>query len=210
MPEDDYIEIPEIDEEPTPQPEHAPSGLEDAFDTERIKEIQRLAASGELEGPSGADEIVEALKIAVLDRDDLFGKMQRMAADHQNFQRRAHLNEVEAKEQAIRGVLQSIIPVLDHFELALGQDPEKLTTEAILGGVRMIQTEFLRVLSNCGVSQISPEPNEEFNPMRHEAMMRQPAEGIEPGHVAQCLGVGYALGDRVVRPAKVAITPSEG
>jgi len=203
MADEDYIEIPEMDEEPTLEDEHVD-------DAERIKEIQRLAASGELEAPSGADELVEALRAAVSERDELFAKLQRLAADHQNFQRRAQLNEREASDQAKRGILQSIIPVLDQFELALGQKTEGASPEAILGGVKMIQSEFLRILGNCGVTPINPEPNEEFDPMRHEAMMQQPAEGIEPGHVSMCLGVGYALGDRVVRPAKVAVSPSGG
>lgn len=203
MADDDYIEIPEMDEEPTLE-------ADPAEDAERIKEIQRLAASGGLEAPSGGDELVEALRAAVAERDELFAKLQRLAADHQNFQRRAQLNEREASDQAKRGILQSIIPVLDQFELALGQKTEGVSPKSILGGVKMIQSEFLRILGNCGVSPINPEPNEEFDPMRHEAMMQQPAEGIEPGHVSRCLGVGYALGDRVVRPAKVAVSPSEG
>lgn len=212
MANEDYIEIPEVEGEPSFEDEPVGSieHADDAADTERLKEIQQLAAQGGLEAPSGADEIVQALQAAVVERDEMFGKLQRLAADHQNFQRRAQLNEIEAKEQATRGVLQSIIPVLDHIELALGQNPDQLTTDSILNGVKMIQSEFLRILGNCGITKISPEPNAEFDPMRHEAMMQQPGEGIEPGHVSMCLGVGYALGDRVVRPAKVAVSPSEG
>jgi len=207
MADEDYIEIPEMDEEPTLEAD--PAGrIDPEADADRLREIQQLAAEGELEAPSGADELVEALRAAVTERDELFAKLQRLAADHQNYQRRAQLNEREAADQAKRGILQSIIPVLDQFELALGQKTEGASPESILGGVRMIQSEFLRILGNCGVTPISPEPNEEFDPMRHEAMMQQEAEGIEPGCVSMCLGVGYALGDRVVRPAKVAVSPS--
>jgi len=209
MPEDDYIEIPEIDEEPALD-EGAFAEAQEASgeDTERLKEIQQLAADGTLEAPAGGDEIVAALRLAVQERDELFTNLQRLAADHQNFQRRAKLNEDEAKDQAKRGILQSIIPVLDQFELALQQNTDEVTADAIVGGVKLIQSEFLRILGNCGVSVIAPEPNDEFNPMRHEAMLKQPGEGIEPGNITQCFGVGYALGERVVRPAKVAVAPA--
>lgn len=221
-PDDDYIEIPEIDEEPSFEDFNEQAGEQSeemaqnaqgggdgrGEDAERLKQLQQMALDGSLEAPAGADEIVEALRLAIRERDEMFSKLQRLAADHQNFQRRAKLNEDEAKDQAKRGILQSIIPVLDQFELALGQKTEGVTPESILGGVKLIQSELLRVLGNCGVSTIAPEPGDEFDPLRHEAMLQQPAEGIEPGHVSQCLGVGYALGERTVRPAKVAIAPS--
>ena len=215
-PDDDYIDIPEIDEEPSfedfegsaQSESEAASGVDGVEDSERLKQLQQMAMEGSLEAPAGGDELVEALRLAIAERDELFGKLQRLAADHQNFQRRAKLNEDEAQDQAKRGVLQSIIPVLDQFELAIGQKTEGVTPESILGGVKLIQSELLRVLGNCGVSTIAPEPGEEFDPLRHEAMLQQPGEGIEPGHVTQCLGIGYMLGERTVRPAKVAIAPS--
>ncbi|MFG0304711.1 MAG: nucleotide exchange factor GrpE [Phycisphaerales bacterium JB040] len=219
-PDDDYIDIPEIDEEPSfddydageepdaPGTPRRDEGADGARDAERLKQLQQMATEGSLEAPAGADEIVEALRLAVTERDEMFAKLQRLAADHQNFQRRARLNEQEAQDQAKRGILQSIIPVLDQFELALNQKTEGVAPESILGGVKLIQTEFLRILGNCGVTTIAPSPGDEFDPLRHEAMLQQPAEGVEPGHVTQCLGVGYALGDRTVRPAKVAVAPS--
>lgn len=192
--------IPEMDGEPT---------LENTQDAERIAEIQDLARAGELEAPAGAEEIVGALASVLADRDELFAKLQRAVADHQNFQRRAGINEREARTQALTGVVQSIIPVLDNFELALGQDHEKTTAEQIAGGVAVIRDELIRVLGSYGVTKIDPSVGEVFNPMEHEAMLQQPADGIEPGCIAMSLGVGYKLGERVVRPAKVAVVPGE-
>jgi len=197
------FDIPDMDEEPTLDEANA------ADRAERIAEIQELARAGSLEAPAGAEEIVEALRGALAERDELLARLQRTAADHQNFQRRAANNEREAGTQARTGVVQSIIPVLDHFELALGQDPAKSTAEQIVGGVRVIRDELMRVLANFGVSVIDPTPGDEFDPNCHEAMLRQPADGVPPGCVSLNLGVGYKLGDRVVRPAKVAVAPTE-
>lgn len=182
----------------------------DSAEPERIEEIQRLARCGELEVPCGCEEIAAALIDALARHDDLLAKLQRAVADHQNYQRRAGINEREARTQALTGVVQSVIPVLDNFDLALGQNTETATAEQIIGGVRVIRDELMRVLQTYGVSAIDPQVGDEFDPNAHEAMLQQPAEGLAPGHIAANLGIGYRLGERVVRPAKVAVTPGEG
>ncbi len=92
--------------------------------------------------------------------------------------------------------------------MALLQDPEKVAAEQVIEGVKMIRDEFIRMLSGYGVSSIDPKVGDEFNPIEHAAMMQQAVEGIEPGHISLNMGIGYKLGDRVVRPAKVAVVPA--
>lgn len=193
----------DIDDEPQGEAP-APEG-EDAERAERIDEIKRLAASGELDAPAEADEIVAALVDTLRERDAVFAKLQHAVADHQNFARRASNNEREARVQAQTGVLQSVIPILDHFELALGQNPETTSAASVIDGVRMIRSELLRSLSQFGVAIVAPAPGDAFDPVQHEAMLYEPAEGVEQGAVARCLGQGYTLSGRVVRPAKVAL-----
>ncbi len=173
----------------------------------RYETIRQLAASGDLEFPPEADEIVAALLDTVAQRDETRALLLRTAADHQNFQRRASNNEREAREMGVRGVVTSLIPLIDQFELALSQDPARVPGESLLAGVRMIHEEFMRVLGGFGVAQIAPKVGDEFDPGDHEAMMRQPAEGVEPGRISMVMSTGYRLGDRVVRPAKVGVAP---
>ena len=104
-------------------------------------------------------------------------------------------------------MLQSLLGVLDHFDLALAQDVQAVTTEQIVGGVKAIKSELIRVLQSHGVQLISPEQGDEFDPNQHEAVVNQEVEGIDPGHIAMMLQAGYTINDRVVRPAKVAVTP---
>tara|TARA_R110002073_G_scaffold239285_1_gene400598 strand:+ start:106152 stop:106853 length:702 start_codon:yes stop_codon:yes gene_type:complete len=173
----------------------------------RMESIRQLAKSGELEVLPEQAEIVEALLDTMIQRDEMQGKLIRATADHQNFQRRASGNEREARTGATQGVVQSLVPLLDTFEMALLQDPEKVAAEQVIEGVKLIRDEFLRMLSGYGVSSIDPKVGDEFNPMEHAAMMQQAVEGIEPGHISINMGIGYKLGDRVVRPAKVAVVP---
>jgi molecular chaperone GrpE len=194
-----HPEIPEVD------PSTLPTDDEDA--SARYESIRHLARSGELEFPPEADEIVGALLDTVAQRDENQARLIRAFADHQNFQRRASNNEREAREMATRGVVSSLIPLIDQFDMALMQDPAKVSAETITKGVEMIRGEFLRVLANYGVAAIAPEIGDEFNPGHHEALMQQPAEGVEPGHVSFVMSTGYKLGERVVRPAKVGVAP---
>ncbi|MFG0245228.1 MAG: nucleotide exchange factor GrpE [Phycisphaerales bacterium JB052] len=173
----------------------------------RMESIRQLALSGELETSPETEEIVEALVDTVRLRDELQDRLLRAAADHQNFQRRASGNEREARTSATQGVVQSLIPLLDTFEMAMTQDPEKVSAQTVLDGVKMLRDEFMRLLGNYGVTPINPSVGDEFNPVEHAAMMQQPADGIEPGHISLVMGIGFKLGDRVVRPAKVGVVP---
>lgn len=133
----------------------------------------------------------------------------RSLADFQNYQRRSLENEREAKRQGVTGLVLSVVPVIDHFDLALAHNPENMTAAQVVEGVRVIREELLRVLAQHGVTIVNPQPNDELDPNRHHALMQQPTEGVEPGRIARTLQVGYMLGERVIRPANVIVTPNE-
>ncbi len=137
--------------------------------------------------------------------EDAEARALRAMADFQNFQRRAANNEVEARKQGVTAVVSGLLPVLDNFELALQQKDAGGTAEQILGGVEMVKGELLRALEMQGVTPIRPEPGDELDPGAHEAVSQMPAEGIDPGRIAQVFQVGYMFGDRVLRPAKVMV-----
>lgn len=177
---------------------------------DRLAATVRAAVSGEIETPVGAEDIVEALADLSAQRDDLANKLIRAAADYQNFQRRASINEREAATQARSGVVQQVLTVMDHFDLAMNQDVESTSAEQIMGGVKVIRDELFKTLQTFGVSRIEPQPGDEFDPNVHEAMLRQPSDDVPPGCVVALLAIGYLLGDRVVRPAKVSVSPGEG
>jgi len=166
---------------------------------------------------ASADEIIDRAEHEVEDEmrrlhrelAEVEGRYKRALADYSNFQRRARLNEVEARQAGVRSVLESLIPAMDSFEVALSQDvttPE--SAQHVLSGVQAIHDSLLSALERHGVGVIRPEVNEPFDPARHEAVAQHAAKGVEPGHVAAPLQVGFSIGERVVRPAKVAVAPS--
>ncbi len=184
--------------------------IEAGFDTDklaRLESIRQMAVAGELEISDENEEIVDALVETIRQRDENFARFQEMAAEHRNFQRRASLNEQEARTSSRQGVVQALIPLMDHFEMALLQDPEKVSAKDVIYGVEMIRGEFLKMLSGYGVSAIEPKVGDEFDPGKHAAMMQQAMDGVEAGHISLLMSVGYMLGERVIRPAKVGVAP---
>ena len=172
---------------------------------DEAEDIVALARSGD-EVPVGAEDFAEALAIVAAQRDEHFEKLQRLGADYQNFQRRARQNERESRELASMGTIQSLIPLLDFFDMALKQNPETATAAQVIGGVEMIKTEFVRVLGNQGVQAVSPAAGDEFDPLRHEAIERTSETNVEIGRVVETRSPGYSMGERVIRPAKVVIS----
>lgn len=183
----------------------AESSTDQAMSIDDAADLGAMAKAGELEIPVGAEQIAEALSLLADERANLDDTLRRTAAELQNFRRRAEQNEVEARRQGMTGVVQSVLTVVDYFGMALTQDPEKTSAEQIIGGVKMIQGEFLRVLGNHGVTAISPNVGDEFDPQQHEAVEQRETIDVEPGRVIETRQDGYTLHDRVVRPAKVVV-----
>ncbi|MBC7833751.1 MAG: nucleotide exchange factor GrpE [Phycisphaerales bacterium] len=157
-----------------------------------------------------AEDESQPSRVATLaaERDELQQKFLRAMADFQNYRRNALRNEQEARLQGTSAVLHQLLPVLDNFDMALGQDASKASVNSILDGVKAIRASFIKALETQGVSLIAPAPNDEFDPNQHQAITQQPAEGVQRGHVAALFQPGYAIGDRVIRPAKISVAPS--
>lgn len=173
-----------------------------------------LAADfGDTGGPVGKidpEEIIahEAEATLRAELEDWKSKYLHALADFQNYQRRSLENEKEAKRQGIIGVVSHLMGVLDNFDLALQQDPAKATTEQVMQGVSMVKSQMMQALGTIGVSAIDPKPGDAFDPHRHQAIAQVHSAELEPGSVASCFQVGYALGDRVLRPAKTGVAKS--
>ncbi len=161
--------------------------------------------------PDATSELIDQLTAerdeAIVNWKQAQSDYQRALADYQNFQRRAANNETEAHRQGVTSVLGSILPVLDHFDLALAQKPTDDAATKILEGVKVIRGELIKALENHGITLINPQPNDEFDPVRHSAIAQLAGENVEPGRISFTMQPGYMLGDRVIRSAKVGVAP---
>lgn len=200
-----------------PQPPQPPS--EESEQTP----LESDRGAGARQGQSGGEmEVDPDAIVAELDRlreqeaalrgeaEEARSKYQRSLADFQNYQRRALENEKEARRQGVTSVVSHLLGVLDNFDLAMQQDPARASAQQIMQGVSLIRAQLLQALAAAGVGSISPAPGSEFDPHRHEAVVQVPAApGVGPGQIAAVLQVGYLLGERVLRPAKVSVARQE-
>lgn len=187
--------------EDNPRDEHVPG------------EIDLTGGAAPPEGLSGMDEpagesgVQQRLQALDAEKAELQSKLLRTMADYQNYARRSEQNIGVAREQQLLEIARKLVDVLDHFDRALAVDPEKSTPQSILDGLRIVDQELLKLLEGYGVKKVDAKPGDPFDPAVHEAMMRQPAEGIETNHVVAQFQPGYTLGSKVVRPAKVSVAP---
>lgn len=137
-------------------------------------------------------------------------KYKRALADFQNYRKRALENEAEARRQGVMRVVESLLGVLDNFGLALNIDPKTSSAEQVIMGVGFIRDEMVRALEGLGLKRISPVRGEAFDALVHQAISQQATDEVKPGAIVSVASIGYALGDRVLRPARVIVRPTEG
>jgi molecular chaperone GrpE len=149
---------------------------------------------------------VEALRA---ERDEAVAARQRALADFVNFQRRATENEQRAVHDGVVRIVRSLMPVLDHFDLALDQRGH-VSIEQLFDGVGMVREEMLKALAMHSVDVIRPKRGDEFDPNRHQAVMQEHTDDQPPNTIANLVQVGYALEDRILRPATVTVAAPVG
>ena len=131
----------------------------------------------------------------------------RALAELRNNQRRASENEIRVSRAAVAGALRSILTTLDQLDLALAQNIADMTAEQFAQGVQLARDEFVKTMADLGARIIEPKVGDEFEPQRHEAMLQQPADGIEPGCITMVMQPGFETDVHVLRAAKVAVAP---
>lgn len=130
----------------------------------------------------------------------------RMAAEMDNFQKRLKREHEEQVRYAADKVLSDLLPSLDNLELALQYGSTNEVCKDMVQGVAMTHKLLLEAVSKYGLKPVGEE-GEEFNPALHEAVGFDARPEFAPGAVARVLQRGYKLGDRLLRPAKVLVTP---
>jgi molecular chaperone GrpE len=147
-------------------------------------------------------ELLARLTDAETKRDEYLGDLQRVAADFDNYRKRVLREQEQLTARAAARLAEKLLPVLDDLDRAL--DAAEHHEEAkVVDGVRMTRATLWTVLAGEGIAEIEAEGA--FDPHVHEALLAQPAEGVESGSIVQVLQKGYRLGESVVRPARVVV-----
>jgi len=126
---------------------------------------------------------------------------QRAVADFQNYKRRADAEKADTYQNAIGSIVRRYLPVLDDLERALAARPVE---QPWADGVELIYRKLQAILDAEGVKRINAE-GQMFDPNFHEAILQEPAEGVESGCIIAVIQNGYTIGERVIRPAQVRV-----
>ncbi|MCC8131916.1 MAG: nucleotide exchange factor GrpE [Ruminococcus sp.] len=140
------------------------------------------------------DEIIKELA-------DLKDKYQRLAAEYDNFRKRTQKEKAEIYPDAMVTAIKEFLPMADNFERAAGAET---TDEKYKSGVMMIQNQLSDAFKKLGVEVIDPK-GEEFNPELEDAVTQIVDENLGDNVVAEVYQKGYKRGDKVIRPAMVAV-----
>ena len=123
--------------------------------------------------------------------------LQRLQAEYQNYRRRVDRDRVAVKETAIANLLTELLPMLD--DIGRARDHGEL-----VGGFKSVAESLETVAAKMGLQQFGKE-GEPFDPTIHEALMHSYAPDVTETTCVAILQPGYRIGERTIRPARVAV-----
>ena len=150
---------------------------------------------------SAAQEESGELAAARALADERLADLQRLQAEYVNYRRRVERDRDVARDAAVAGVLDALLPVLDDIHLA------RQHGDLESGPFAAIADKLEATLARFGLTRFG-QPGEAFDPTVHEALLHtesELAEGTTATTVVQVLQPGYRSGERVLRAARVAV-----
>ncbi len=157
------------------------------------------------------DSTVE-LEILRAERDELRDRMLRALADAENSRKRAERDRREAEQYGGSRLARDLLPVYDNLSRALAAagEEQRAAAGAVIEGVELTLKELLSVFGKHGVTPVSPQEGDTFDPQLHQAMFEAPVPGTKAGEIIQVMAEGFLLHDRLLRPAQVGVSSQPG
>jgi molecular chaperone GrpE len=181
-----------------------PDGNEEAADSEKTDSIHDASQSLESDISDAADSVDEELKNLVEDlgpqskEAELLADLQRLQAEFVNYKARVERDRDVARNSAIAEVLRAVLPALDDLSRAEAHgDLEGSPFAAVVGKLRNAGDKFgLKAFGAKG---------DKFDPEIHNALVQTPSAEVTENVIADVVEPGFMLGDRLLRPAMVAV-----
>jgi molecular chaperone GrpE len=173
--------------------------------------IQNQSTEGQAPATAVGEEqevmpsIEELLRQAELKAEEHHDAYLRARAETDNIRKRAQIDVQNAHKFGVESFANALLPVKDSLEAALAAPNN--TVETLRGGVELTLKQLATAFEKFSLTEINPI-GQKFDPHRHQAMSMMEADA-EPNTVVQVLQKGYALYDRVVRPALVCVAKAK-
>jgi len=153
--------------------------------------------------PSSADPD-DALAGLQADLDRFRDLALRSQADFENYKKRAAREKEDAVKYANSSLLQSLVSIVDNFELGLAAAKTEGKESPIYSGMVLVQKQLNDLLEENGLQAIEAE-GKKFDPNLHEAIAHEPSAVPEETVIRQARR-GYRFKDRLLRPARVVVS----
>lgn len=156
------------------------------------------------DGEESPEALVQELEQQVA---DLRGRELKAQAELENFRRRMMRDVEQQLKYAAVPMVTDLLDVLDNLNRAIesASADSAGSAEGLIAGVKMVQQQFVNVLSKHHCKQI-PSVGKPFDPNVHQAISQMPSQDVPAGSVMLEHSVGYAMHDRVVRPSMVVVS----
>ncbi|MER6249855.1 MULTISPECIES: nucleotide exchange factor GrpE [Streptomyces] len=162
----------------------------------------KAADSAKEEAAPAGDASQDVALLAQLDQartalSERTADLQRLQAEYQNYRRRVERDRITVKEIAVASLLTELLPTLDDIGRAREHGE-------LVGGFKSVAESLETVAAKMGLQQFGKE-GEPFDPTIHEALMHSYAPDITEDTCVAILQPGYRIGERTIRPARVAV-----
>ena len=184
-------------------PDEAHDLAEEAGETAELEDVVPHATESE----AAADDasVDEQLAQAQDTIKDYWDQMMRLRAEIDNNRKRADRDLENAHKYALKSFIEELLPVVDSMEMGQSAaEADNATLENIREGSTLTMNMFFQVLQKNGLEHIDPV-GEKFDPEQHQAISMVELEGAESGTVIEVMQKGFALNERLVRPAMVVV-----
>jgi molecular chaperone GrpE len=132
----------------------------------------------------------------------LTSDLQRLQAEYANYRKRVERDRAVAHESAVGAVLTELLALLDDVDRA-EQHGE------LSGGFKAVADQLNSITSRIGLEKYGTE-GEVFDPQIHDALMHDESEDVTVATASKILQPGYKYKERILRPARVAVTDPAG
>lgn len=151
--------------------------------------------------PASAEERLVQLE---QEKNDMRERMLRVAAEFENWKKRARKDQDEAQFRAKEQILRDVLEVVDNLERAISSMTDATDSKAVKDGVNLVLRLFHQKLDRHDVKPFESK-GKPFDPRLHEAVARVPSADVPVGGIVDELVKGYNLGERLLRPASVVV-----
>jgi molecular chaperone GrpE len=164
----------------------------------------------ETEIPATETPEVDPVVALAAENAELKDKLLRTHAEMENLRKRTERDVADTRSYAIAGFARDMLTATDALSRALMVIPAEVRESAdgslksLIDGIELADREMQRLLAKHGVKPIEAE-GQKFDPHKHQAMFEVPNPNVPEGTVVQVVQTGFAIGERVLRPAMVGV-----